>query len=125
MDKGMMIPTPTPTKALMISTRRIWLNAPAMQPPAVYNSRPIIVRVFAPNLLQSRGKILLVITIKIAGMLMIICTSTGELSTKYSWITPKAGAIAAPAITVKSDRDRMLTTSGFAVVSSDFIMIPP
>ena len=58
-------------------------------------------------------------------MLMIICTSTGELSAKYFWITPKAGATAAPAITVKSDRDRMLTTSGFAVVSSDFIMIPP
>ena len=57
-------------------------------------------------------------------MLMIICTSTGELSTKYSWITPKAGAIAAPAITVKSDRDRMLTTSGFAVVSSDFYSDP-
>lgn len=65
------------------------------------------------------------ITIKIAGTLMIICTSTGELSAKYSRITPSAGATAAPAITVKRDSDRMLTTSAFPVFSSDFITIPP
>ena len=43
----------------------------------------------------------------IAGMLMIICTSPGDAVWKCVWMMFRAGATAAPAITVRSDRDNI------------------
>ena len=58
-------------------------------------------------------KMKFVITMNNAGTLMIICTNSGLLSAKWAWMTPSAGATAAPAITVKRKRDRMLTVKLF------------
>ena len=44
-------------------------------------------------------------------VLMIICTSTGSVPRKWTAIRSRAGATAAPAITVRRDSDRMATIS--------------
>lgn len=44
-----------------------------------------------------------------AGTEIIICTSASFASLKYAWIVLSAGATAAPAITVRSDSDRIAT----------------
>ena len=88
-------------------------NSPAAQPPKVYSSRPAVTSVFAPNSFASELKNRLVRTINSAGILIIICTKSWSLSAKYFFITPRAGATAAPAITVSRDSDNMLTVSDF------------
>ncbi len=49
--------------------------------------------------------------IKSAGMLTINCISTLLYPLKCSWMTPNAGAMAAPAITVKREMERIVKVS--------------
>ena len=48
---------------------------------------------------------------KRAGRLTISCSVIAGAEEKWSLITPRAGAIAAPAITVKSEMERMVKVS--------------
>lgn len=82
-------------------------KAPARQPPAVYRTRPILTKVLMVKKRQSLLKKRFVIAMNIAGMLMIICTSPGDAVWKCIWMMFRAGATAAPAITVRSDKDNI------------------
>lgn len=51
-------------------------------------------------------------------MLIISCKDKAEASQKWSLIIPKAGAMAAPAITVRRDMERIVQVS-FPLIFTD------
>ena len=96
-----------------------------MQPPAVYSIRPVSTSVFEPKRAHNLGKIRFVSIIKSDGILIIICTNSGFSFIKYCFMLPRAGATAAPAITVRSESESMLTVNFFKLFCCSILQIPP
>ncbi len=105
----MMMPTLTPSSALNASTAQRLSTNPAPAPAATYSTRALTASRFAVIFAASLPKSGLVRAMNRAGILMTICTRATGSSEKCSLITSKAGATAAPAITVSSDSDSTAT----------------
>jgi hypothetical protein len=84
-------------------------------PETTYISRPVIASVLvfikAHNLVKTR----FVIMMKRAGIDTIICTTMSGFPAKCSLIVPSAGAMAAPAITVRREMERIVNVSVFLI----------
>lgn len=111
MDKGIIIPTDKPSRARITIISQMLLSKKADVPLTMYSvSDPsTIARVV--NRRQSKGKMNEVMMMNSAGTLTSICTQIGLRSAKCAWITSRAGAIAAPAITVSNEIERIAVAS--------------
>ena len=111
MESGIIIPTLTPMRARinrstqMLSTK----NAPA--PERTYNIKPVRARVRVFIKRHSRGYSRLVRIMNSAGRLTMSWMSSGLRPKKLALMTPRAGAMAAPAITVKRLIERMVKSN--------------
>ena len=111
MDNGIIIPTLTPSKALSARRVQIFPAKYAPAPAAIYSTSPVNARVRVRISLHNAGKKKLVMMMKSAGMLTISWTMMPLMSEKCSLMTPRAGAIAAPAMTVRREMERMVNVS--------------
>lgn len=90
---------------LMLSMRKH--PAPAM----MYSISPANANVLVLNKEQSFENVRFVRMMKRAGRLIISCTSISGSVEKWSLISPRAGKMAAPAITVRSEIERTVKVS--------------
>lgn len=80
-------------------------------PNAIYLHNPVMAGVLVLMIRQSDGKKKFVRMMKSAGRLTMSWTVRLLWPAKCSRMTPKAGAIAAPAITVRSEMERIVKVS--------------
>ena len=114
----MIIPTLTPIRARKTSSTQMSSTKKAPAPERTYKESPASAnaRVFIRR--QSQGKTRFVRMINNAGRLTMSWISSGFLPAKCALITPSAGAMAAPAITVSKLMERMVYSNLFFIIKT-------
>ena len=111
MDSGMIIPTLTPISALKQSSTQMLSTKNAPAPARTYRESPASASVLVFIHRHRSGKTMLVRMINKAGRLTMSWISSGLCTSKCRLITPNAGAMAAPAMTVNRLMERMVKSS--------------
>ncbi len=105
------MPTETPNNARSMSITEILSKKKAPVPDMMYKARPAMAISFDFMNWHKRGKHRLVMMMKSAGRLTMNCIRRSGLSAKCAFTAHRAGAMAAPAITVRRLRERIVNFS--------------
>ena len=114
----MIIPTLTPIRARRTSNSHILSTQNAPAPESTYKASPVSARVRVFINRQSQGKTRFVRMINSDGRLTISWISSGLRPSKWALMTPSAGAMAAPAMTVRRLMERMVYSNLFFMIKN-------